>query len=75
METFDYTNVDITRLKDIKEIKIDLKSPREKRIESFLNQIENPYCYRDGDIIVSIGYADTEVSIEDRLRAYASGLT
>lgn len=75
METFDYTNVDISRLKDIKEIKIDLKSPREKRIKSFLNQIENPYCYRDGDIIVSIGYADTEVSIEDRLRAYASGLT
>lgn len=75
METFDYTNVDITRLKDIKDIKIDLKSPREKRIKSYLNQIGNPYCYRDGDIIVSIGYADTEVSIEDRLRAYASGLT
>lgn len=74
MEAFDVSSIDISRLKDIKDVRIDPKSPKEKRIRSYLAQIGNPYCYRDGDVVVSVGYADTEISLEDRLRAYASAL-
>jgi hypothetical protein len=28
----------------------------------------------DGDVVVSISYADTEVSLEDRLKSYFTGM-
>ena len=74
MHELDFAGIDISQLKDIKDVRLDPDSPREKRIRSFIAQIGNPYCYRDGDVIVSISYADTDVRLEDRLKAYASGL-
>lgn len=62
--------VDINGLKNINSVKIDPQLSKEERIRSFVEQIGNPYCYRDGDTVVKISYADTDVTLEDRLRAY-----
>ena len=67
--------VDKARLTDIRSVKIDPKLSKQERIRSFVRQIGNPYCYRDGDVVVGIRYADTEITLEDRLKAYASGLS
>ncbi|MBO5273647.1 MAG: hypothetical protein J6I45_03430 [Clostridia bacterium] len=61
-------------LRDIREVKIDPALSKNERIQSFISQIGNPYCYLDGEIVVSISYADTDVSLEDRLKSYACGL-
>ena len=61
-------------LVDIRNVKIDPGLSKQERIKSFVNQIGNPYCYLDGDVVVGISYADTDVSLEDRLKSYASGL-
>ena len=58
----------------IRNVKVDSGLSKKERIKSFVNQIGNPYCYLDGDVVVGISYADTDVSLEDRLRSYASGL-
>lgn len=66
--------IDRSALRDISGIRIDTTLPRDERIRSFVEQIGNPYCYRDGDIVVSIGYADTQVTLQDRLKSYVSTL-
>ena len=67
--------VDKARLTDIRSVTIDPKLSKQERIRSFVRQVGNPYCYRDGDVVVGIRYADTEITLEDRLKAYATGLS
>ncbi len=73
-ENIDRIQQDRAALKDICDVRIDTTKPKEERIKSFVDQIGNPYCYRDGDIVVSIGYADTSVSLQDRLQSYITTL-
>ena len=71
----DIRTVDRESLVDIRSVKIDQNLSKQDRIKSYINQIGNPYCYRDGDIVVGISYADTEISLEERLQSYACGLS
>lgn len=64
--------IDRGALRDIRSVKIDTSKPCSERIKSFVEQIGNPYCYLDNGIVVEVGYADTDISLQDRLSAYAS---
>lgn len=66
--------VDRSMLRDIKDVEIDTSVPCNERIKKFIEQIGNPYCYLDEGIVVEIGYADTKVSLHDRLVSYASSV-
>ena len=70
----DVRNIDRSTLRDISSVVIDPNQSKEERIQSFVSQIGNPYCYLDGDIVVGISYADTEISLEDRLKSYANSI-
>lgn len=50
-------------VKDIKDLKIDASLGKEERILSYLEQMENPYEYQDGDTRVRIRFSDTEKRI------------
>ena len=67
-------SIDRSALKDIHDVKIDTSMPCKERIKSFIEQIGNPYCYLDNDIVVEIGYADTSITLHDRLLSYASSI-
>lgn len=67
--------VERSGLRDIGDIVIDTSLPRAQRIESYVRQLGgNPYCYMDNGVMVCISYADTGVTLQDRLRAYACSL-
>lgn len=70
----DVKNIDRSTLRDIHSVHVDPTLPQEERIKSFVKQIGNPYCYLDGDIVVSVSYAETQVSLQDRLKSYVSSL-
>ena len=53
---------------------IDTSLPCEQRIKNFVEQIGNPYCYLDGDVVVSLGFSDTGVCLKDQLKALASNI-
>lgn len=61
-------------LKDIQDVVIDTSIPCKERIRNYIEQIGNPYCYLDDGIVVEIGYADTKVSLQDRLVSYANSM-
>lgn len=66
--------VDCSQLKDINKIKIDSNLPCHEKIESFIEQIGNPYRYLDNGIVVEISFTDTQETLQDRLKSYASTL-
>lgn len=68
------TEINRDELKNIQDVVIDTTKPPQERLRSFIEQIGDPYCYRDGDVIVEVGYAKTDISLQDRLLAYASSI-
>ena len=74
MEKFTAKNADRSLLKDIKDVVIETSQPCNDRVRNYVEQIGNPYCYLDNGVVVEIGYADTQVSLHDRLLSYASNI-
>ncbi len=74
MEKITAKNADRSLLKDIKDVVIDTSQPCNDRVRNYVEQIGNPYCYLDNGVVVEIGYADTQVSLHDRLLSYASNI-
>lgn len=58
-------NENISQLVDIRDVKIDRSLPSDERIRSFIEQIKNPYCFKVGDTVVKVSFADTPNTITD----------
>ena len=52
-------------LVDIRNVKIDHTLPSDERVRSFIEQIKNPYCFKVGDTVVKVSFADTPNTITD----------
>lgn len=70
----DMRTVDRTKLRSLDQVKIDTSLPCEQRIKKYVEQIGNPYCYLDGDVVVSLGFSDTGICLKDQLKALASNI-
>ena len=70
MKNVDVRTVNPATLRDIRDVKINTALPKEQRIQDYIRQIGNPYCYRHGKYVVKISFADTDVTLEDRLVDY-----
>lgn len=70
----DMRTVDRTKLRSLDQVKNDTSLPCEQRIKKYVEQIGNPYCYLDGDVVVSLGFSDTGVCLRDQLKAFASNI-
>lgn len=57
-------------LTDIRNVLIDPKLGKEERIMDFIMQIKNPYLFRCGNLVVQSVFADTDVTLTDRLKQY-----
>lgn len=61
-------------LVDIKDVVINPKLNKKERINSFVEQIKNPLCYKCGDYVVHISFADNNRTIEDCFSEYLKNL-
>lgn len=68
--TFDIRAIDRSALVDIRDVMVDMALPKRERVMDFIRQIGNPYCYRHGKYVVKVSFADTDISLEDRLESY-----
>lgn len=62
------------RYQHIKDVKIAPGLSKEERIEQFLRQIGNPYCFRCNGCVVQVSFSETERTLEDCLQDYFSNL-
>lgn len=74
MRDVDIRTIDRETLVDINDIHVDKKLPREQRLADFISQIGNPYCYRCGKAVVKVSFANTDITLEDRLEQYLKTL-
>ena len=66
----DVLTVDPATLRDIRDVVVNPNLPKKERILDFIRQIGNPYCYRHGKFVVKVTFADTDVTLEDRMLDY-----
>jgi hypothetical protein len=59
-------------LRELTEVNLDGNTPIEERLESFLQQIENPYCFLVNGIPVQISFASHNKTLDDCLYSYLS---
>jgi len=64
----EYTNYEIETLADIRDVKIDTNLPLQERMQSYIQQIKNPYLYKCGDITVRVSFSDTDATLENRIK-------
>lgn len=69
MAETDIREVDSDDLVDIEDIDINTNLSEEERIEDYLEQVKNPYCYKDNGVIVKIGFAGSK-SLEECIAEY-----
>lgn len=73
MKDVDIRSVDKSELVDLDTVQIDSTKPVKERIQSFLQQIQNPYCFRIGEVAVKVNYRSEgpsfQQNFEDVLRS------
>lgn len=73
MKNVDIRSVDKDTLIDLDTVQIDSTQPVVERVQSFLQQIQNPYCFRIGDVAVKVNYKHDgpsfQQNFEDILRS------
>ena len=74
LRDIDITQVDRNILVDIKDVKIDSSLSADEKVDSFIEQIKNPYCFLCGDIPVRIRFVSESKSLKKSLRDYFMGL-
>lgn len=70
MKQVDVRTVNPATLRDIRDVKVNTNLPKAQRIQDYIRQIGNPYCYRQGKYVVKISFTDTNVTLEERMMDY-----
>lgn len=66
----DVRTVDRSTLRDIGNVQLNEELSKTDKMKSYVEQIGNPYCYLDNNMVVKISFTDTEATLEDRLKSY-----
>lgn len=70
MKAVDVRTVSRDDLVDIHEVSIDRTMPKTERVKSFVEQIRNPFCFKVGGVVVKTVFAETDVTLEERMEHY-----
>ena len=55
----------LSELVDIRDVVINKSLTLEERVKSYVEQIKDPYCFKVGDVVVRVSYADKDKSLTD----------
>ncbi len=71
----DIQAVDIRNLVDISDIKIDTTMKKTDRIQNFIRDIKNPYCFRCKNTVVKVSFCNEGGSFQELLQDYFRSLS
>ncbi len=61
----DMNTVDVSKLVDVTTLKFDYSLGRKERIEYVLRTLKNPFCFRYGDMGISLSFDDNAPSFQE----------
>lgn len=67
MSQLETGDIDQSKLIDVQTVKIDPMELIVQRMESYLKQIKNPYCFMCGNTPVKISFSDDGKPLSDKL--------
>lgn len=70
MQHIDIRTIDPDVLVDVRNVSVNTSLPREQRMQDYLEQIKNPYCFKCGKTVVKVSFSDTDATLEDKLKKY-----
>ena len=70
MRSIDITQIDHSTLVDIRNIHIDSSLPAAEKMQSYFEQIKNPYCFLCGDTPIRIRFAAEDKTLKQSLCNY-----
>lgn len=65
MRNVDIRTVDKSELVDIDNVKININDKPEKKMQDYIDQIKNPYCFLCNGYAVKLAFADNNRTIEE----------
>jgi len=74
MGAVDILAVNIEDLTDIRDIRIDAGQSVPDKMRQYAAQAGNVFFNRHGDYIVKVSYADTDATVNDKMKKHVSGL-
>ena len=71
MREIDIMDIDRESVVEASAIHVDMDLPKTERMLDVVNQMNgNPYFLRSGGTLVKIGYADTAVTLDERMESH-----
>lgn len=58
LKDVDLMQIDHNQLVDIQEVVINQSDSKKQKIESYIKQIKNPYCFKVGKVIVKVSFTE-----------------
>lgn len=59
-QEMDIAGCNLSELVDLRTVSVDKRQVLDKRIESFVNKVNNPYLFRVDDVAVKVEFAGTK---------------
>jgi len=70
LKYLDIKDIDVDDLQELSEIKLYSDLPVQERLELFLCQIGNPYCFKVNGTPVQISFSDSPKTLDDAVSNY-----
>lgn len=74
MKDVDITKVDRSSLCDLRKVRVKRELPIPERVEDFIAQIGNPYCFMVGDTVVKLRFKNDGTSCQDAFYGMANAI-
>lgn len=74
MSQMNITDIDPATLVDVGNLFIDQELPQAEKIEQYLSQVRNPYCFLSGDTPVRVRFTNPDKPLSQSLLSYFSHL-
>lgn len=70
MKNVDLRTVDKAALPDVSSFPLDSALSQEERIQQFVTQTKNPYCFRYGDMAVKLEFSDNGPPLQEVMTCF-----
>ncbi len=60
------------KLSDSSEIRTGMDLPKEERFDGCIEGLNNPFCFRCGEMVIHVNYKKDGLSLEDCINEYFS---
>ena len=74
LKAVDSRTVALETLVDVRTISVNDTLSAKERATEFVRQVENPYCFHAGDMIVKNVYSRDGISLKERFEQFAGTL-